>query len=47
MLEWYLSQLWLLFKILVVVWLIVCLVRGVYRNVKIEKERRDTRKYKK
>lgn len=44
MLEWYLSQLWLFFKILVVLWLIVCLVRGVFRNVKKEEKRRDTRK---
>ena len=44
MLEWYLSQLWLLFKILVVLWLIVCLVRGVFSNVKKEKKRGNTRK---
>lgn len=44
MLEWYLSQLWLFFKILVVLWLIVCLVRGVFRNVKKEKKRGNTRK---
>lgn len=44
MLEWYLSQLWLLFKILVVLWLIVCLVRGVFRSAKKEKKRGNTRK---
>lgn len=41
---WYLEQLWQVFLILLVVYMIFCLVRGIVRDVKKENQRRKNRK---
>ena len=44
MLRYYLGQLWTAFLILIMLWLIFCLLRGMYKDVKKENQRQKNRK---
>lgn len=44
MFRYYLEQLWTAFLIILMLWLIFCLLRGMYRDVKKENQRRKNRK---